>query len=66
MNTFYRLKGDAALDKSNPLVVKIKDLEDKEYEDGRITVMTDAELVGMIEAYKAEFGVDLPTVTVEL
>ena len=66
MNTFYRLKGDAALDKSNPLVVKIKELVDKEYEDGRITVMTDAELIAMINQYKGEFGVDLPEVTVEL
>ena len=66
MNTFYRLKGDAALDKSNLLVHKIKELVDKEYEDGRITVMTDAELVGMINQYKGEFGVDLPEVTVEL
>ena len=66
INTYYRLKGDAALDKSNPLVHKIKELVDKEYEDGRITVMTDAELVDLINQYKGEYGVDLPEVTVEL
>ena len=44
----------------------MKEWIDKEYEDGRITVMTDAELVGLIDANKAECGVDLPEVTVEL
>lgn len=65
INTYYRLKGDAMLDKSNPLVNKIKLIVDKEYEEGRITVMTDAELVEMINTYKSECNVVLPNITLD-
>lgn len=66
MNTYYKLKGESMLDKTNPLVNKIKLLVDKEYEEGRITVMTDAELIEMINTYKSEYNVDLPNINVTL
>ena len=65
INTFYHLRGEAALDKSHPLISCIKELVDREYEEGRITVMTDAELVAIIEANKVRCGIDLPTVDVD-
>ena len=66
INSFYHLKGEQQLDKSNLLVHKIKEWVDKEYEGGRITVITDAELVDLINRYKEECGMGhLPEVSVE-
>ena len=45
MNGFYRLNGTpAAIDKKHPVIALIKAEVDKEYEDGRTTVMGDDEL----------------------
>jgi isopropylmalate/homocitrate/citramalate synthase len=50
MNGFYRLTGTpAAIDKKHPVIAKIKELVDKEYEDGRTTVMGDTELEEMFK-----------------
>ena len=50
MNGFYRLAGTpAAIDKKHPAIAKIKELVDKEYEDGRTTVMGDTELENMFK-----------------
>ena len=51
MNGFYRLNGTAAaIDKKHPVIAKIKELVDKEYEDGRTTVMGDTELEEMFKS----------------
>ncbi len=60
INTTYGLKEEKALDKSNPLVLKIKEVVDKEYDEGRITVMTDNELVAMIQEFAPEYGLSFP------
>jgi isopropylmalate/homocitrate/citramalate synthase len=52
MNTYFKLKGKDAVDKSNPVVVKVKEWVDKEYEDGRVTVITDEELITVINGVK--------------
>ena len=65
INTYYRLKGSAMLDKTHPLVEKIKKMVDIEYDGGRITVMTDNELIRLINQYKNELNVDLPDITIE-
>jgi isopropylmalate/homocitrate/citramalate synthase len=65
INTYYKLKGSSMLDKSHPLVIKLKELVDEEYEAGRITVMTDQELIHLIDMYKKEYNTDLPDITVE-
>lgn len=65
IDTFYRLNGDKKMDKNDPMVVYLKDEIDKEYADGRVTVMTDAELVSLINEAKKKFNVDLPDVVVE-
>lgn len=48
MNTYYQLKGEQAVDKKSPLVAEVKKWVDKEYETGRVTAITDDELVKVI------------------
>ncbi len=48
INCYYKLKEERLVDKSSPLVAKVKEWVDAEYDDGRITVITDAELVKVI------------------
>ena len=49
INGTYRLEGDAALDKRDPLVLAMKGWIDSLYEEGRQTAMTDKELEQKIE-----------------
>ena len=44
INTNYKLTGENALDKKNPLVISLKEWVDKEYEDGRQTALSNIEL----------------------
>jgi isopropylmalate/homocitrate/citramalate synthase len=48
INTYFRLKGEDSLEKDNPLVLKVKEWVDNEYENGRVTVITDNELLERI------------------
>ena len=48
INTYYRLNEERAVDKNSELVVKVKEWVDAEYESGRVTVLTDDELVRVI------------------
>lgn len=48
INGFYHLEGDLQIDKRDDLVIKIKELVDKEYAEGRNTAMGDIELDTMI------------------
>lgn len=48
MNTYYHLEGERAVDKNSELVHLVKEKVDQQYDDGRVTVMTDAELTEMI------------------
>ena len=48
INTYYRLDETRAVDKNSDLVVKVKEWVDAEYESGRVTVLTDEELVRVI------------------
>lgn len=58
INTHYRLSGDHQVDKKSTLVEKVKAWVDKQYEDGRVTVLTEEELVEVIEEVKKELGVE--------
>lgn len=49
INTHYRLKGGAQIEKSSELVAMVKEWVDNEYESGRVTVLTDDELTAVIE-----------------
>ncbi|MGN0243206.1 MAG: 2-isopropylmalate synthase [Lachnospiraceae bacterium] len=51
INSYFRLKDDAMITKDHPVVIKVKEWVDKQYEEGRVTVITDNELLE--EIYKA-------------
>ena len=57
MNTYYRLKGEAQVDKKDEIVVKVKDWVDVQYAEGRVTVMTDEELDKQIKAFCEEMHI---------
>ncbi len=48
INDFYELTGDKMIDKSDPLVAKVKEEVDAEYAAGRNTVMGDEELDNIV------------------
>lgn len=58
INSYYNLKEDKAVDKSNNLVIKIKEWVDEEYDNGRITVITDDELVGLVNKFNHKSDVN--------
>ena len=62
MNTVFKLKGDDALDKNNPLVVELKGWVDEQYDGGRITVITDKELSEQIQLRQGKHGINLPPI----
>ncbi|MFA9377973.1 MAG: 2-isopropylmalate synthase [Lachnotalea sp.] len=49
INTYYKLPEENQVDKNSSLVQMIKEWVDKEYESGRVTVLTDNELIQVIE-----------------
>lgn len=52
INSYFKLKGTEAVDKNDPLVLKVKEWVDKEYDSGRVTVITDEELITVINEVK--------------
>jgi isopropylmalate/homocitrate/citramalate synthase len=58
INIHYHLKDENAMDKKSPLVIKIKEWVDKQYADGRVTVLTDKELVTEIGNVQKELGME--------
>ena len=59
INAWYKLPEERRVDKSSPLVVKMKEWVDKEYEDGRVTVLTDEELFDKIDSVCDELHITL-------
>lgn len=57
MNTYLKLKGDDQFSKNSDLVVEIKKWVDAQYDDGRVTVLTDEELLTEIRKTADELGV---------
>ena len=57
MNTYLKLKDDDRVDKNSELVKDIKEWVDKQYDDGRVTVLTDEELLGQIRISSEKLGV---------
>ena len=49
INENYNLDGDEKIDKKDPIVMQMKEWIDKEYEDGRVSSMSDLELETKIE-----------------
>lgn len=54
INNFYRLSEEKSVDKTHPCVAKMKEWIDKEYEEGRITVISDEELEALMKLYGKE------------
>jgi isopropylmalate/homocitrate/citramalate synthase len=54
LNGRYRLKGDKAVSKLDPLVVYLKEWVDSEYDAGRVTAISDGELDEKIAIYCAQ------------
>ena len=48
INSYYDLSGDEAVEKTDALVVKVKQLVDEQYAAGRNTVMGDDELDSLV------------------
>ena len=59
INSYYRLGDDRRVDKNSELVSKVKEWVDKQYDEGRITVITDNELVVEITKCCKELGIIL-------
>ena len=59
INAWYKLPEERRVDKSSPLVTKMKEWVDKEYEDGRVTILTDEELVAKIDSVCKELHITL-------
>ena len=60
LNTYYGLKGEAQVEKGSELVAEIKKWVDEEYAGGRVTVMTDEEIVGCVEQVCLKNNIALP------
>lgn len=56
INSYFKLKDKDAVDKSNPIVIKLKEWVDIEYDEGRVTVITDEELIKEINDIKSEMN----------
>ena len=57
MNENYRLSGKDAVDKKSPLVAAVKEAVDREYESGRQTSLSNAELEEIVDKiYGGKFG----------
>lgn len=59
VNAYFRLKGDQVVDKAHPVVGKVKVWVDEQYENGRVTVITDDELISIIKRSEEELGMKL-------
>lgn len=55
INEYYDLPEEHKIAKTEPVVAKIKEMIDKQYEDGRCSVLGDEELDGMVMMVDKEF-----------
>ena len=60
INNYYHLPEHERLTKDDPLVVKVKEWVDEEYANGRVTVITDDELLVVIREACLELGRNMP------
>ncbi len=48
INSYFNFKGDDQVSKQHPVVVKVKEWVDKQYENGRVTQISDKELMRIV------------------
>lgn len=56
MNSTFHLKGDSAVDKKDEIVIKLKDWVDEQYAAGRVTVMTDEEIIEKLNQLTSKYA----------
>ena len=54
INGNYHLTGERAVDKHDPLVIKLKDWVDSEYETGRVTTLSASEIEAKIKEFSGD------------
>ena len=54
VNQHLKLTGASAIDKHDPLVLALKEWVDQQYEEGRVTAITDQELTEQMELFAAK------------
>ena len=54
INRHFGLKGEEQISKRNPGVAKIKEWVDKQYEEGRVTIISGAEMLEQVRLYRDE------------
>ena len=59
INTYFRLPDEKKVDKGCELVHEVKRWVDEEYESGRVTVLTDEELLKVIDSACRKLGISL-------
>ena len=59
INNHYRLSGEKQVQKNSELVQMVKAWVDAQYEEGRVTVLTDEELISVIEESCARLNITL-------
>ena len=59
INAHYRLSEEKKVDKSSPLVAAVKEWVDKQYEDDRVTALSDNELEEVISRLCGELNITL-------
>ena len=59
INTYFKLPDDKKVDKNSELVGAVKEWVDEQYEEGRVTVLTDEELIKVIDENCKRIGIDL-------
>jgi len=59
INAYFQLKEERRVDKNCELVIEVKKWVDEEYETGRVTTITDAELIQCIDGICKKIGVNL-------
>ena len=57
INTYFKLPAEKHLDKSSALVTYVKDWVDKQYDEGRVTVIADFELLEVINEASQKTGI---------
>lgn len=58
INTYFKLKEGERIEKTHPMIADIKEWVDREYENGRITVLTDEEILNAIDVACKRLGIE--------
>lgn len=59
INSYFQLKEERKVDKNCELVIEVKKWVDEEYESGRVTAITDDELIQCIDGICKKIGVNI-------